>query len=115
MTLNIRQEISFDTESTRLISKYDAWNNKPHNEITVYETLRSWICPKCKSGYLTEEWDSKYSIDFFQYECNVCYYKWDTLKKQIKFTFKLINIDINKKKENSGWRCSNCLKNIQRK
>jgi len=72
------------------LTRYKELNNKPHNEVAVYDTLRDNICLKCNSGNLIEEWDDKFSILFFRYECKDCHHKWNTLNRQIKFTIKLI-------------------------
>lgn len=83
-----RKELFID--NSELLEQYNELNNKPHNEVSVYDTLRDHTCPKCHLGNLIEEWEDKFSILFFRYECKDCHHKWNTLNKQIKFTFKLI-------------------------
>ena len=75
---------------------YDELNNSPHREISVYDTIRDPLCIKCKSQDIIEEWDDKFSILFFRYECVQCGHKWITLKRQIQFTHKLISRSIKK-------------------
>lgn len=71
--------------------KYEELNNSPHSEIKVYDTLRTFICPKCESPNLKEEWKDKFSILYFSYQCENCGYKWSNLQKQINYSLKKLN------------------------
>lgn len=70
---------------------YQDLNNKPHKEAVLYDTLRDCVCINCKSKDPKEEWDDNFSILFFRYECVHCGHKWNTFKRQIQFTLKLIS------------------------
>lgn len=87
---NTRREPFID--DPKLLEEYNEFNDATHSEIGIYDTVRDHICPNCKSGNLKEEWKDKFSILFFCYECEDCHYKWSTLNKQIRFTFKLIKM-----------------------
>ena len=85
---NIRDAISIPPEHK---DAYNELNNSLHREISVYDTIRDPLCIKCKSQDIIEEWNDKFSILFFRYECVQCGHKWNTFKNQIKFTLKLIS------------------------
>jgi len=68
--------------------KYEKHNNSPHSQIAIYDTLRTYLCPKCESPNLKEEWEDKFSILFFSYKCENCGHKWNNFQKQIKYSLK---------------------------
>jgi len=68
--------------------RYEEINNSPHSEVVTYDTLRTYICPQCESPNLKEEWEDKFSILYFSYQCENCGYKWNNLRKQIKYSLK---------------------------
>ncbi|KKM95881.1 hypothetical protein LCGC14_1183790 [marine sediment metagenome] len=70
--------------------KYEELNSSPHSQVATYDTLRTHLCPKCESPNLKEEWDDKFSLSYFSYQCENCGYEWNNLKKQFNYTFKKI-------------------------
>ncbi len=73
------------------LEEYNDFNNAPHKEIGCYDTIRDPLCIKCKSPSILEEFDNKLSITYSEYECDQCGHIWNTFKRQIQFTLKLIS------------------------
>lgn len=67
---------------------YTKYNNSPHFEVAIYDTLRSFICPKCESPHLKENWEERYSFTFCSYKCENCGYEWNNFDKQIQYSLK---------------------------
>jgi uncharacterized cysteine cluster protein YcgN (CxxCxxCC family) len=82
--------------------QYERLNNESHEEVAIYDVVRTFVCPKCKSPDLEEEWNEETEIDYFIYLCNDCGHQWNTKKETIDFQTKLIGI----------WKCSKCKKVI---
>ena len=68
--------------------QYEKVNNFPHSEVASYDTLRTYLCPKCESPKLKEVWEERFSFLFFSYKCENCGHRWSNLQKQIKYSLK---------------------------
>ena len=58
--------------SENMKEKYEEANNSLHSEIKSYDTLRTFLCPKCDSPNLQEGWEERFSFLFFSYKCESC-------------------------------------------
>jgi len=74
--------------SENMKEKYEEVNNAPHSEVKNYDTLRTFLCPKCESPELEEVWEERFSFLFFSYKCEKCGHRWNNLQKQIKYSLK---------------------------
>ncbi len=66
--------------------EYYKENNVPHYQIAVYDIKRSFICPECKSGDLSEVFlensiGEERSEFYFTYKCNKCKNRWENPRK----------------------------------
>jgi len=68
--------------------KYEKINNYPHSEVASYDTLRTFLCPKCGSPNLDECNEEKFSFLFFSYKCKNCGYRWSNFQKQVNHSLK---------------------------
>ena len=74
--------------SENMKEKYEDANNSLHSEIKSYDTLRTFLCPKCDSPNLQEGWEERFSFLFFSYKCESCGHEWNNFDGQIKYSLR---------------------------